>query len=402
MQIRTLAAVALAATGLVACGEDDGNDGGLGNFVGATELYALAPQVAGATSGEYNTYLVLTDRLEGQTVSLENSIELPGRALIAGQNEGGAIFVASGDAPTVTRYDLRDGTLQKGETISFAVKGVQGIGEYAGQFVFASENKAYFFDGGTAQVIVWNPKEMTVVDALSFKEFALDGVTLSLSAAPLLIDGKIYMFPGWRTTTSIPSMAGVIVVDTATDTLSTATDDRCGYVRDGIQAEDGKIYMATEAVGSARYRISTESAPPPCMIRFDPATGAFDSEWYVDLTTLFGGDTAGTLIRGPNDEAFLRVLDEDAVTIDESTSPRTLASAAAWRWAKVTLEDEPQASLLDVPAAGGSVLLTSFGGKTYIPVMGESDSTLVEMTSEGPGDAVVRVPGRLFSWVKVK
>lgn len=407
MTNRTIAALALAAMGAFACGEDEESTGDvvldLGEFKDSAELYALAPQIAGAASGEYNTYLVFTDRLDGQEVSLKKSLELPGRALVMGPDGGGTIFVGGGDAPTVTRYDIVDGKLRKGATINFAARGVSALGEYAGQFVFVSETKAYFFDGSGAQVIVWNPEEMAIESTLSFAEFAMPETTLSLTAAPLRIGNKVIVFPGWRTSTSIPSRAGVIVVDTETDEIRTAEDDRCGYVRDGIQGPDGRIYMATEAVGAARHRINPESAPPPCMIRFDLETGTFDEDFYVNLTELFEGATAGTLIRGPNDEAFLRVLDESlAGPIDDSTNVRTLASAPAWRWASVTLEDQPRYTLLDHPAAGGSVLLTSFGGATYIPVMGDTHSDLVEMTSEGPGASVVRVQGRLFSWVKVK
>jgi len=399
---RILAALALASLGFAACGDSGDEEVDLGDFSGSTELYALAPQIAGASSGEYNTYLVLTDRLDGQEVSLQKSLELPGRALIAGPDGGGVLFLAGGDAPTLTRYDLVDGTLKAGPSVNFASRGVQSIGEYAGQFVFVSETKAYFFDGTTAQVIVWNPKEMTVTGALSFEEFVMPEVTLSLSAAPITVGKKVVMFPGWRTSAGIPSRAGVIVVDTETDEITTAEDDRCGYVRDGIVGPDGKIYMATEAVGAARFRLVPESAAAPCMLRYDLEAGSFDADYYWDLTELFEGAIAGSLIRGPNDEAFLRVLDESLTTIDETTTMRSLASAPAWRWARVTLEDVPKVTLLDHAPAGGSVLLTSFGGKTYIPVMGETHSSLVEMTSEGPGEAVVHVQGRLFSWVKVK
>ncbi|MGK4004657.1 hypothetical protein WMF31_18635 [Sorangium sp. So ce1036] len=396
---------------LAACGDDEDGGGATsaagagGGGAASGPRFAITTQVLGSDTADSLSYVVVTDSLDaGTPLSLGDGIEIVGRALGVGPEGGGAVFVAGDAEPTVTRYDLQaDGSLKKGSAVSFLGKGLASIGEYGGQFQFVSETKAYFFDGPTAQVVVWNPKDMTVTGDIPLDDLVLADATLTFSAAPLRQGNDVITFAGWRQGPEVPSQAAIVVVDSATDEATVVTDDRCGYVRDGALGPDGKIYVATEAYGAAVHRLNPDSAAAACMLRFDPETREFDPDFHVELSSLFDGSAAGSLIRGPGGEAFLRVLDEEAFEIKEDTHPRVLASAAAWRWASVTLGDEPTATVLGAEPTGGSVVMLELGDRSFAPLyQGQSSTTFLEITADGPGEATLSTEGLVFSAVKMR
>ncbi|XYI03420.1 hypothetical protein ACMHYB_28090 [Sorangium sp. So ce1128] len=397
---------------LVACG-DSGSDGaggdageaGAGGGVSASgDLFALTTQVFGVEAADTLSYILLTDTLESDApLSLDGGIEILGRGIGAAPDGGGALFVASDAGPTVTRYDLGAGGLKKGATVSFLGQGLAKLDEYGGQFQFVSETKAYFFDGYTAQVVIWNPKDMTVTGAIPLDDLVIPDATLTFTAAPLRVGDAVISFAGWRNGPEVPSQAGIVVVDSATDKATVVTDDRCGYVRDGAEGPDGKIYMATEAYGAAVHRLNAESAAAPCMLRFDLEAGTFDPDFHIELGSLFDGGAAGSLIRGSGGEAYLRVLDENAFEIKEDTHPRVLASAAAWRWASVTLGDAPAATVLDDEPTSGSVVSVALGGESFVlQFQGQDTTTFRELGGNGPGEVSLTAPGVVFSAAKLR
>jgi len=369
-------------------------------------LYALTTQIFGADEGETQSYLLLTNTLDSQApLSLDKGLEIPGRALNFGVEDTGVVFVASDDGPTITKYALQsDGSLsQAGDPITFLGKGVSYIGEYQGQVQFVSETKAYYFDGPTAQVIIWDPKNMAVTGSIALAELVMPDTTLTFTAAPLRRGDEVITFAGLRAGPEVPSVAAVVVVDSKTDKATIVKDTRCGYVRDGVEADDGKIYMATEAYGASVHRLNPENAAAPCMLRFDPATNQFDPAFHVELNTLFDGKAAGSLLRGPKGEPYLRVLDETAFEIMPDTHPRVLASAPAWKWASVTLGDKPAATVLDAETNNGSVIPLSLGDRRFVALYQGQDSTkFFEIAASGPTTSTLSSPGLVFSALKLR
>ncbi len=368
-----------------------------------TALYALTTQVIGQEATDSNSYIVLTSRLDRE-LSLDDALEVSGRALGVGPEEGGAVFVTGGDAPTVTRYDLNDADeLVKGESLSFQGKGVAHIGEYGGQFVFVDADKAYFFDGSTAQVVVWDPHDMRVTGDIALTDLVVEKSLLTFGAAPLKLDDQVLAFAGWREGPEVPSLAAVVMVDSAKDRAEVVVDDRCGYVRDGVLADDGWVYLATEAYGAAVHRLNDHNAQAPCLLRFDPEAGEFDADFHVDLTKLAKGAAVGSLFGGEDGSAFITVLDEDEFEITEETHPRVLASASAWRFAKLQLSDEPQLEELEAEPGPGSLIPFAFEGGVFLASFEGRDSTqFVELTSDGPSESIGHVPGLVFSAVKLR
>jgi hypothetical protein len=366
-------------------------------------VYAFTTQIFGDT--ENTSYVLVTDRIDSDTeLRLETAVvEIQGRALGTGPEETGMLFVASDSGPTITRYELdAAGELAERGSVSFLGEGITRFGEYGGQFQYVSPEKAYWFDGATAQIVIWNPSTMTVVDTISLAELAIEGETLSFTAAPVKTDSKLYTFVAWRRELAVVPRLAIVAVDLEDDTSEIVEDTRCGYARDGVLDDDGFLYVATEAFGSAAHYLNAEN-PDPCLLRFDVEAGAFDPDFQVSLAELTGSPSAGSLVVGPGNQPFLRVLDESAVPADV-TNPRALASLPVWTWAKLELGDEPVVDPLDGALGGGSVLPFELGERVFAPLFVAGEETLLqELTTDGPSDDVaITIPGLVFSAVKLR
>lgn len=410
----TALVLALTLFGSSGCGHDDDHGypsdrvssagaGSGGESMGAAAVYALTTQIFGET--ENTSYVLLTSELDADTeLSLDDAVvEVAGRALGTGPEGSGLLFVAGELAPTITRYQLNgDGKLQGGTSVSFLAKGVTQFGEYGGQFQYVADDQAYWFDGPTAQIVVWNPTTMKITGSIALTALAAPDQVLSFTAAPLRQGDKLYQLAAWREGPAIMPRAAVVVVDTKANTARIVEDTRCGYVRDGVLASDGKIYVATEAFGAAAHFLN-DANPKPCLLRFDTATDTFDPGFDVELSRLFDGASAGSLVVGPDNQAFLRVL-EDADLPDTITNPRVLASAPFWSWYKLTPGDEPTVTSVEAPLAGGSVLPFKLGDRTFAPIFVDGEETqFLELSKDGPLTAgAISVPGLVFSAVKLK
>lgn len=402
-----LRSVRLAVTALVlplfaGCETDKPDPTGPGND---GPVYAITTQVL--TSDDPQSYVVLTDKMDHtEPLSLDQAIELPGRSLGVGIPKSGALFVAGNEGPTVTRYNLTsDGRLAAGATVSFAGEGVSSIGEYQHQFQFVSESKAYYFDGRTAKAIIWNPKDMTVTGSISLNGIAIEGAIQTFATLPVRLENQVIMPLGWRPAAGIgiTKQAGVVVIDTRNDTATVVKDDRCGYVRDGVMGPDGKLYLATEVYGAAVRRVAGGDTPKPCLLRFDPRTLEFDSSFYVELETLVNGGTAGTLLPGPQGTAYLRVLDEGVYSVSAGVHPRTVASAAAWKWWQLRFDNLTATPVAGLPATTGSTFIYEAGDRTlYTEFANGSTATSFRDLTDQSGKVKATLPGVSFSFVQLR
>ncbi|WP_164002159.1 hypothetical protein [Pyxidicoccus caerfyrddinensis] len=402
-RIARLTATALALSLLAACGDDpvDPPD----EIPETKPLYAVVAQVS--ADNESQSYIVVTDTVDlTAPLSLENAIEIPGRALGSGIAKSGSLYVSSSEGANVTRYDLNsNGKLEQKTTVSFAGKGVATIGEYQNQFQFISSTKAYYFDGRTSQVIVWNPSDMTLTKAVPVEALSIEGATTTFATHPVRSGDLVLMPVGWRTgPTSVVKQAGVIVVDTKTDAVKLVTDTHCGYVRDGILAPDGKVYLATEAFATAVYRVVGGETPVPCLLKFDPATQSFDSTFYRELSSFTGGAATGSLLPGPSGTAYLRVLDESVYTVAPGTAPRVVASAQAWTWWQLRFDTLVATKVAGLPASTGSSFIFNVADNRalFTEFTNSSSQTNLRDLSSQNGTVAMSTQGLVFSFLQLR
>ena len=407
LRISSRVLTAFACSFVVACG-DDPDTGTPDAGTNTSPLYAFVAQVS--ADSESQSYVILTDKVDHtEPLSLENATEIDGRALGSGITRSGALFVSSSESAVVTRYNVtNDNKLEKAGEVSFASKGLSTIGEYQNQFQFVSDTKAYYFDGRTSQIIIWNPKEMALVNSISLPEMTIAGTVLTFASNPIRVGTKVLMPLGWRPASGIgiTKKAGIIVLDTANDTAVLATDDRCGYVRDGVVGADGQVYLATEAYGAAVKRTaqSDVNVPTPCLLKFDPATAKYDAAFYKELGALTNGGATGSLLQGPAGSGYLRVLDETVYPVQAGTHPRVIASAVAWRWWKLDLANVTQATLVDtLPASTGSSFLFQADNRTlFTEFTNGGTNTNFRELSDLSGKLVATHSGLSFSFLQLR
>ncbi|QRO00133.1 MxcI protein [Archangium violaceum] len=397
-----LSSAMLAFALLSGCGDTQGpDDPGNGD---TRPLYAITTQLF--SSDPMESYVIVTDRAEQTaTLSLDNAIKVPGRALGVGIRKSGSLYVVSDESATITRYNLTSsGGLEQAGTLSLEGQGISSLGEYQNNFQFISATKAYYFDGTTAQLVIWNPTEMTVTKTLPLDALNIPGTILSFSGAIVHLDNQLIMPVGWRPVSGlgITRKAGVVSVDTRTDEPTIAMDDRCGYTHDAAVGPDGKVYIATEAYGAAVYRVEGENTPEPCLLKFDPQTRTFDPSFYEELGSLVGGGTAGALIPGPQGTAYVRVLDESIAPVKAGTHPRTVASGTGWQWWQLKLDTLSATRRTDFPSTTGSVFLFESQNQTLYSEFGAgSASTTLHVLGES-GRPTVTTEGLSFSFLQLR
>ena len=204
-------------------------------------LYAIATQDLDANS-EPMSYVILTDSLTAELSLSDAVIELPGRGLAAGAVGAGALFVASDQSPNLTRYELRDGKLEKGDSISFLPQGVSGFSGYSAQFQFVDDDKAYWFSRAAERIVIWDPSEFVLKGNIPLPELNREGHVTSFTGAPIRDGDTLYSFVSWDVRSggavTVPETSALIIVDTKQDTAELLIDERCGYARDGVLIED--------------------------------------------------------------------------------------------------------------------------------------------------------------------
>jgi hypothetical protein len=371
----------------------------------APARYVFASQVF--TGENATTYIVARDEISAGTLSLDDGVVVPGRAIAASSGEDGYVFVGSGDGPSVTRYEVNSkNELVKGPVVSFEGKGVASIGEYQTQFQFISETKAYYFDAKSAQVVVFNPQKMTVTSSIDLKELSSPSHIVAFSSAPTRRGSEVVMPVGFRSLNNaqIIKEAAVVLIDSEDDSFTIARDTRCGYVRDAVTLADDTIYLATEAYGSAVHRLSSANAEPPCLLRIPAGKQTFDGAFHVQLNDLADGKTVGSLVALASGKAYVKVLDEKLTMITPMTSARALASATAWTWSEIKFGDSPTLKAAPaLPPTAGSVI--SFKGEDTLLVaefVNFSESTKLRNLSDGSGDVATSSEGLLFSVAQVR
>ncbi|WNG19585.1 MxcI protein [Cystobacter fuscus] len=363
--------------------------------------YALVTQVL--TADEPTSYIVVTNKVDqAAALSLDNAIQVPGRALGVGIGKSGSIFVGVDEGSKLTRYTLSDnGTLQENGTVSFDAYGVKTIGEYQGNFQFVSPTKAYYFDGTSSQAIVWNPTDMSVTKAIKLEGLSIAGSSIIFSPSPVQRANQVIMPVGWRVGPTVTKMAGVVSIDTRTDTATIVKDERCGYVHSSVLGADGQVYLATEVYGSAAHRLGPDNNPAPCLLKFNPDTLQFDPSFYKDLNSLAGGAVTGALLPGPQGTTYVRVLDESIPPQSSFSSARVLASGAGWQWWKVDTTTWTATKQDAFPATTGSTFFYEADNQILYSEFVEGSSTTLHLLGDN-GKPTVSTLGLAFSFLQLR
>src|SRR5262245_30180938 len=123
----------------------------------AAPLYVVSTSIY--SGDDPSGYLAPVSSLEpGTTFDLSRAIEIP-ESSISARRPDGSFYTAAMAEPVITRWTVaEDGSLQQEESVSFVNLGVSRAD--ASAELFLSDEKAYFQDDASRQIVVWNPRAM--------------------------------------------------------------------------------------------------------------------------------------------------------------------------------------------------------------------------------------------------
>lgn len=302
---RRLAALAASLTLFAACGGDDTPP----VQPPATDaLYAVAFSVS-APDGSSANYLQLRGSMPEGSVTADGALELAGSPWIVSAQ--GAVFVGSSETYSWTRYEVQEGKLVKGASLSFATEGMKLL--YRAEIVSATQ--AFSWNAATFELVEWNPTTMTLTQRHDLTGLKRDdyGMEWRGTAAPLYRaqDGVLFYYVGYNNKrTAFLDRFFVVAFDTRTGAWQRLEDSRCGSSAGfgGWVDEAGDTYLFSDNFG-ALAELNAGVQRPACLLRVKAGERTIDPDYLVDLNALIGGKRAWGLYYAGNGRAYTSGLD---------------------------------------------------------------------------------------------
>jgi hypothetical protein len=357
------------------------------------------------TDGTRMNYFTLVDSLDqASQLDYSQSLELPGRPRLYAAQGIGFFAIGGGEAPTITRYELQEGRLVPGRSISLQAQGVRQLGPQA--VLFASPTKAYYKDDAQAQVIVWNPEEMAIEKVLPLpKELVKQGYVTSLSQWASR-SGEAYFTVGWTTTTYDRVLPGTVLVrlDMATDSLTQVPDERCRDISKTARLGDTLYFFSGVINGLGHTAYSSQNGgQQDCILRISPGRQTFDADYLGTIATALGDKRVGTVVSVTEDgKAWVQVAD---TTITPSAPGTTYGEwySKGWSWWSLPLESLSNAARVQAEPGAYSGFTASSGSSFFVSqsTADYSVSTLMELSSGAPR-AGVSLPGFVLDVTRLR
>jgi hypothetical protein len=284
-----------------------------------------------------NYFTPVSSLAEGAIWDPGRALEVAGGARLYAPAFGGFFAVGSSEDLTVQRYDLAtDGTLSPSGLVSFASQGVTSMDRTA---AFISDTKAYYFDETGAQIIIWNPLELTITGRIDVGVIARPGLDASIIRENYpQRPGRLLTSVRWSADGERLAMeTGLLVIDTDRDVVANfEVDTRCVAATEVAMMANGDVYFGTTADELAYNAQVRGSSRPGCHLRVLAGEDRFDPGYALQLSPLVEGRAACDVIpSGVDGEVLFRAL-------DESLSPWTLdndvvGEAEAWEYHRLNV-----------------------------------------------------------------
>ena len=351
---------------------------------------ALVPSLSASTSIDY-----------------ERVLQVAGGASVFGQSGGRFFGLGKGEEPTITRFDVSaDGVPVEAGTLSLLAYGIANTWIDPGLVPILSETKAYIIDSSQMQVIVWNPSTMTVTGS-----FPLEGVSLPdhetlFEPDPTLRDGHLLIGALHNRGDVTATVSTLVVLDVESDgPVRVARDERCGGLWDSVLDSRGDVYLATGVWDAAQNRTLGDAiSGTPCLVRVKAGQTEFDPEYFVEMSTFAAGRTAGALVGGAGDQAFIKVLDEAGLGEIGAESFDDVWSGAHWQWWRIQLGSSAAAEATgSMPPSAAASGMLSVDGTAFVrnAAADFSETTLLDM-SGGEPRAELTLRGFPYGIVRVR
>ncbi|HKY39776.1 MAG TPA: hypothetical protein VJN18_27750 [Polyangiaceae bacterium] len=349
---------------------------------------------------KYVGYLAVTDDISAAgAIDLEKVVEFPDDMSFASPGNG-VIYVGNGSAPVIERWVLNEANeLVKDSEVGLAQYGIaSGLG-IKDPLHFIADDRAYFIDGKTQQVVIWNPETMKTIDSFTLDGFPEGDFFTGLNFVHEDGDRLLLSARYWRPDDTAALLTRVAIIDTTGDSVTYVDDTRCGNVAFQAHDSENNLYLASHPAQTAVIAAGLAGDPvaESCIIRINSGENELDQDYYVGLDDLVGG-SAGGIMQGAGDEAFILKHAGPALTVANAGSA---AKRSEWELHRLTLGSE-EATLEKVPdielqSAYGLAFTTRVAGKNtpyVITVKGDfSEGSYFDVSQPGELTQALTVPG---------
>lgn len=363
-------------------------------YLGATRVFG-----PDSSSG----YLFSVDSLDASsTVDLSTAIEIDDAWVFGDANP--YFFTATIFSPEITQWSIDEsGAIVRGPTVSFINEGVGGTYTAAFTAMYA-EDKSYFADSTSMQVVVWDPSAMQFVKTIPIPTEDIPGyfpwIYLVVREHDIVAniyfqsDDLVHFQPFVRT----------VVIDPETDTVvETHDDDRCGSLGIAGLASDGTIYYSAVDYNATIAGVFGEGyGASSCAFRVQPGEGSLDESFTVDLSSLVGGRPAGSAYLVDDDELIFHVWNDWLVDATPENFEDTRFEPG-YTWYRWRIGSDTATELPDqLPSTEGGDFAT-IGGRVYAfrANADYSETSVARFEDDGHFTSGLTVPGWIVKMIAV-
>ena len=346
------------------------------------------------------SFVNLSNSLEEELQVQNAIIEFPGNSMMYDSPlVPEAIFMGSAESPTITRYDIsEDGSLVEGQTLSFANFGLARAPRFSSLVAFASDEEAFIVDIGAAQVISWNPKEMTTGQSIDLGNLERDGIFPADPFRVVIDAGKLYIPLGWFRFNDeiVLPFSEVAIIDVQTKTATLIREDRVAGLRSISRSQSGDIYVAGTVNTAAVFNAVNENiGNEPAIVRIRQGEDRFDPDYLVKLNDLAGGRLSADIVT-VGDELLFHAYHEEEVPIVEGNPAIDIVLAIAWRFYAISLSelDQPGASAREITEwefTNGFASFITGDNRIFLVDQKENHSSLIDFTAANSPTETVRI-----------
>ncbi|MFP2903882.1 MxcI [Pyxidicoccus sp. 3LFB2] len=366
-------------------------------------VYSLATSVFSQAGSA--TYVSVFDSLDVTGLDLEKAREHSGFATIGAVD--GMLFVGSGEAPELTRYNVADdGSLTEAGKLSFANYGLASAPLYLNHFVDSSS--AYMVLEESRR-IVWNPSTMQISGPAEAPglEREREGLVVKSSYDRAMVAQGGYSFQPFYWTDGayydfLPT-SQIAVYSHADDRLVKLLDAPCPGLDVATQDEDGNIYFSNW-VFSAAAPVLEDDAPETCVVRIKAGEQAIDAAWTRSLAAMVGGRQTAAFRYLANGVGVVAVFHEENVTINDQTEPTVITGGNHWKLWRVNLSSGTAAPVEGLDFIAGGYYAFRIEGRTFLllPTSDYAKTAVWELGVDGAAVKRFETLGWAYQFVKVR
>lgn len=405
-----LPAVTCVLLASVGCGDSDST--GLsapGSGDADAPVYALLTQIEGPE--DRTVYISLSHSLDVPEVDLSTAREYAG---VTNFNVvGGRILVSSGQAPTITEFDITpDLQWIEGRTVAFNGYPLSDNANWYYQFVLDDRTAYLPFDG--YKRVVWDPTDMAIIGTMEDTALAPQQGVLTLEAGGnrngLRTNGPVrqaffYHDESWY---EFSPESTIVAYDPVTHAEGAHVSAPCPGLAIATADEAGYTYFSTwdYLPGMALYG----AGPAPCAVRLTPE-GTLDEAWTTDFTSLTGGRYVSNFRYVGGGRAVANVLHAEEMGVDFSqpVDPEVVLNmwqtGPQWRFWMFDLNAGTAAPIEGVNVEiGSSAQFAVLDGRTFVflPYDDYARSKIYEIDAGGVATEHLDVDGDVFKWLRVR